>query len=113
MCSALELNSMSLNPDTRRKISRCVDEALETLGNSGKQALIHYLETDVGLKEEDIPLKPELFRKELNRILGEQGADFLEAEIVKKLQTSLGLDAKSKMTLAKTIATIRGLEKLS
>jgi hypothetical protein len=69
---------MSLGLDTERKISHCVSEVLETLGKSGKQALTHYLDTNMGLKKEEIPQKPELFSKGLNLIFGEQGADVLE-----------------------------------
>jgi hypothetical protein len=101
---------MSLNPDAKLKISQCVDEVLETLGKRGKQALIRYLEIDIGLKTEEIPQKPELFRKGLNLIFGEQAAGLLETEIVQKLQTSLGLDPKSKLTLAETIKIIKGQE---
>lgn len=102
---------MPLNPDAERKILRCIDEVLETLGKNGKQALIRYLEIDIGLKTEDIPQKPELFRKGLNRIFGEQAAGLLETEIVQKLQTSMELDPKSKLTLTETIKIIKGQEK--
>jgi len=101
---------MSLNCSAERKISQCIDEVMETLGKSGKQALIRYIEIDIGLKIEDIPHKPELFRKGLNLIFGEKAADLLETEIVQKLQTSLGLDPKSKLTLAETIEIIKGQE---
>jgi hypothetical protein len=101
---------MSLNPETRRKISRSIDEVLETLGKSGKQALTKYLETTIGLKKKEIPQKPELFRKGLNLIFGDQAADLLETEIVEKLLTSLEIDPKSKLTLAEAIGLIRAAQ---
>ena len=104
---------MSLDPDTQRKISQCIDDVLETLGKSGKQALTHHLEKNIGLKTEDIPRKPDLFCKGLNLIFGEQGADLLETAIVQKLLTSLGLDPKSKLTLEEAISTIKKAQKKS
>jgi len=98
---------MSLDPDTERKISQCIDDALETLGKSGKRALRHYLERDIGLKTKEIPRKPDLFCKGLNFVFGEQGADALETAIVQRLLTSLGLDIKSKLTLAEAISIIK------
>lgn len=104
---------MSLAPDTERKISQCVNKVLETLGKSGKQALTHYLKTNIGLKKEEIPQKPELFSKGLNLIFGEQGADVLETAIVQKLQTSFGLVPKSKLTLAEAIGVIKAAQEKS
>jgi hypothetical protein len=101
---------MSLDPDTQRKISQCIDDVLETLGKSGKQALNHYLEKNIGLKTKEIPQKPELFRKGLNLILGEQGADALETAIVQRLMTSLRLDPKSKITLTEAINIIKAAQ---
>ena len=104
---------MSLGPDTERKIMQCVDEALETLGKSGKQALTHYFDTNKGLKKEEIPRKPKLFSKRLGLIFGEQGADLLETAIVQKLQTSFGLAPKSKLTFAEAISIIKAGQKRS
>jgi hypothetical protein len=104
---------MSLDTDTEHKIQQCINEVLETLGKSGKQAFTHYLEKDIGLKKEEIPQKPELFSKGLNLIFGEQGADLLEIAIVQKLLTSLGLDPKSKLTLGEAISTIKKAQKKS
>jgi hypothetical protein len=102
---------MSLDADTERKISHCVSEVLETLGKNGKQALTHYLDTNMGLKKEEILQKPELFSKGLDLIFGEQGADVLETAIVRKLQTSFGLVPKSKLTFVEAIGIIRVAQK--
>ena len=102
---------MSLGLDTEREISQCVSEVLERLGKSGKQALTHYLDTNMGLKKEEIPQKPELFSNVLNLIFGKQGADVLETAIVQKLQTSFGLAPKSKLTFAEAIGIIKAGQK--
>jgi len=101
---------MSLDADTERKILQCVDEVLETLGKKGRQVLTHYLERSIGLKREEIPQKPELFRKGLCLILGEHGADALETAIVQKLLTTLGLDRKPKLTLADVMCIIKAAQ---
>ena len=104
---------MSLDTDTEHKIQQCINEVLETLGKSGKQAFTHYLEKDIGLKKEEIPQKPELFSKGLNLIFGEQGADLLETAIVQKLLTTLGLDRKPKLTLADVMCIIKAAQEKS
>jgi hypothetical protein len=104
---------MSLDADTEREILQCVDEVLETLGKKGRQALTQYLERSIGLKREEIPQKPELFRKGLSLILGEHGADVLETAIVQKLLTSLGLGRKPKLTLADVICIIKAAQEKS
>jgi hypothetical protein len=104
---------MSLDPDTEHKIMQCVDEALETLGKRGKQALTRNLERNIGLKKKEIPQKPELFHEGLNLILGKRGADVLETAIVQKLLTSSGIDPKSKMTLTEVIDIIKAAQEKS
>lgn len=103
---------MSLPPETERKILQCVDEVLDTLGKSGAQAFTSFLERSLGLKKEEIPQKPELFSKGLNLVFGDQGGDVLETALVQKLLTSLGIDPKSKLTLAGAMVIIKaGREK--
>jgi hypothetical protein len=97
MRSTLELSSMSLDPETERRILQCVDEVLETLGKSEAQIFISYLARDLGLKKE-IPRKPEQFSKGLKLIFGEKAANVLETAIVQKLLASLGIDRKTKLT---------------
>jgi hypothetical protein len=104
---------MSLDPDTEHKIMQCVDEALETLGKRGKEALTRHLERNIGLKKKEIPQKPELFHEGLNLILGKRGADILETAIVQKLLTSSGIDPKSKITLTEVIGIIKAAQEKS
>lgn len=98
---------MPLDTETKHEISRCVSEALDTLGKEGKQILMHYLDAHMGLKEEEIPQKPELFSKGLNLILGEQGANTLETTIAQELQTSFKLLHNSKLTFTEAINIIK------
>jgi len=98
---------MPLDTETKNEISRCVNEALNTLGKEGKQILMHYLDAHMGLKEEEIPQKPELFSKGLNLILGEQAANALETTIAQELQISFKLLHKPKLTFTQAIDIIK------
>ena len=107
MCSILELSSMSLDPETERRILRCVDEVLEALGKSEAQIFISYLARSLGLKKKEIPRKPEQFSKGLKLVFGEKAASVLETAIVQKLLASLGIDRKTKLTLARVIVIVK------
>ena len=107
MCSTLELSSMSLDPETERRILQCVDEVLEALGKSEARIFISYLARDLGLKKKEIPRKPEQFSKGLKLVFGEKAASVLETAIVQKLLASLGIDRKTKLTLARVIVIVK------
>lgn len=98
---------MSLTPEMERKIRQCVGEVLETLGKKGKRTFFSFLEKKLGLEEEEIPQKPELFSKGLNLVFGERGGDILETTIVQKLMTDLRIDPESKLTLVGAIVIIK------
>jgi len=102
---------MSLDRSIDQKILRCIDEILDTLGESGRRALQNYFEKDMGLKKESIPEKPELFCRGLSLIFGEQCAEAVEAGIVQKLFSSFELKNKSDLTLAEAIDMIKAAEK--
>ena len=98
---------MSADPDVEQRILQCIDEALGTLGKSGRKALLLHLEKRTGIKRNEIPTNPEMFSNELNLILGRQGAVLVSKLIVKKLQTGFGLQQKSNLTLAEAIRMIK------
>jgi hypothetical protein len=102
---------MSANHSIDQKITICIDETLDTLGLSGKQALLTHLERNSGLRKDTILEDPELFRKGVGLVLGEHGAEVLEAWIVKRLVSSFKLKQASNLTLAKAIEIIRTAEK--
>jgi hypothetical protein len=101
---------MFADPDVEQRILQCVDEALGTLGKSGRKALLLHLEKNAGIKRKEISTNPELFSDELNLILGRQGAVLVSKLIVKKLQTSFGLRQKSNLSLAEAIKMIRATQ---
>ncbi|MGB8780413.1 MAG: hypothetical protein WCD81_07165 [Candidatus Bathyarchaeia archaeon] len=101
---------MSADPDVEQRILQCVDEALGTLGKSGRKALLLHLEKSAGIKRKEISTKPELFCNELNLILGRQGAVLISKLIVKKLLTGFGLRQKSDLTVTETIKLIKATQ---
>jgi hypothetical protein len=102
---------MSADDSIDQEITICIDDVLDTLGLSGKQALLTHLERDAGLRKDTILENPELFRKVLGLVFGEHGAEIFEGWIVKKLVSSFKLKQASNLTLAKTIKIIRTAEK--
>ena len=102
---------MSADRSVDQKITICIDEILDTLGLSGKQALLTHLEREAGLRQDTILEDPELFRKSLGLVLGKHGAEVIEAWIVKRLVSSFELKQASNLTLAKAIEMIRTAEK--
>ena len=104
---------MSWNDGIDQRITLCIDEALNSLGLRGKQAMLNHLEKDTGLRKDTILENPELFRKGLGLVLGEKSADVIEASIVERLVSSFELNQTSDLTLAKAIDMIRTAEKES
>jgi hypothetical protein len=98
---------MSSDNSIDQKITICIDEILDTLGLSGKQSLLNHLERDAGLRKDTILENPELFRKGLGLVLGEHGAEVIEAWIVKRLVSSFEMKQASNLTLTKAIEMIR------
>lgn len=104
---------MSHDSDTEQKILRCIDEGLETLGKSGKRALIQYLERNIGLKKKEIPKNPELFCKGLDSVFGEQGSKAIRKWLVQELLRNFRLEKKANLTFAKAIEMIRAAQEKS
>lgn len=103
----LELYSMPSESTDDQKILQCIDNGLETLGDSGKKAIYYYLKKNFKLKRQRIPKKPETFCRGLNLMFGEEGADIIEKWIIEKLKTSFHLTNQSKITFAKAIRIIK------
>jgi len=101
---------MSANQDIEQRILQCVDEALGTLGKSGKKTLLLHLEKHAGINRKEIPTKPELLSNELNLILGRLGAVPIKKLIVKKLLADFGLRQKPDLTLTETIKLIKAAQ---
>ena len=102
---------MTAESELEKRIMQCVDDGLEVLGDSNKKAVYYYLEKNLGVKRKEIPKKPELFRKGLIFIFGEEGTDLIEKWIVEKLRMSFNLKQQSKITFAEAVTMIKAQAK--
>ena len=102
---------MTAESELEKRIMQYVDDGLEVLGDSGKKAVYYYLEKNFGVKRKEIPKKPELFRKGLIFIFGEEGTDLIEKWIVEKLRTSFDLKQQSEIAFAEAVAMTKAQAK--
>ena len=79
------------NEDFRNIFAEAVEEALDTLSESGKQAVLYYIEKNFSIKKEEIPNKPEAFAEALQKIFG-LGAYVIQKLILQKFYFKLGLE---------------------
>ncbi|MCW4046338.1 MAG: DUF3227 domain-containing protein [Candidatus Bathyarchaeota archaeon] len=68
---------------------RTIDEALNSLGESVKQAIYFHIENTFGLNRMQIPENLQLFQEALEKIFG-AGARLIEVQIIKKLHDATG-----------------------
>lgn len=102
---------MTAESKLEKRIMQCVDDGLKVLGDGGKKAVYYYLEKNSGLKQEEIPQKPEKFCRGLTLMFGEEGADIIENWIVEKLRMTFHLKQRSKITFANAIDMIKARQK--
>jgi hypothetical protein len=81
--------------DIEQIIAESVEEGLKVLGDSGKQAILFYLEKSFSVKKHEIPQKPEVFADGLKKIFGE-GAHVIQKVILENLYSRLGLKYEEK-----------------
>ncbi|MEM2338562.1 MAG: hypothetical protein QXL91_01770 [Candidatus Bathyarchaeia archaeon] len=76
--------------DFQKTILEAIEEGLETLGESPKQAILFHVENTFKLQKEEIPQNLTEFKKALETIFG-PGAPYLEKLILEKLCNKLNL----------------------
>jgi hypothetical protein len=81
--------------DVEQILAESVDEGLKILGDSGKQAILFYLEKNFSVRKHDIPKKPEAFADGLKKIFGE-GAYVIQKVILENFYSKLGLKYEEK-----------------
>ena len=90
----LTTNSAAFN----KLLLRSIDEALNSLGKSVRQAIYFHIEKQFSVARNEIPEKLQEFQGGLKEIFG-TGAQFIESLIIKNLHTRIGnprVTAKSK-----------------
>ncbi len=75
--------------DFETLLLEAVDEALSSLGDSGKQAVYFHLEKSFNIGKRDIPQKIEKFADAIEKTFG-LGSKFLEILIMKHLYEKVG-----------------------
>lgn len=76
----------------RELLLSSVDEGLNVLGGSAKEAIYYYIEKNSGIRKEEIPLKPEKLSLVLTRIFGSVGAHFIEKQILNNLYRKIDIE---------------------
>jgi len=74
--------------DFEKLLLEAVDEQLNSLGESSKQALYFHLERGFNIKRQEIPYKTEAFVTAMEKIFG-LGAQYLEILIMKSLHEKI------------------------
>lgn len=94
-----------------QRILQCVDAGLQALGDSGKYITYHYLEKNFGLKQNEIPEKPEAFCRAVTSILGDAGAAVIEEWILQKMKQNFKLNQPSKLTFVRAVLIVKAKQK--
>jgi hypothetical protein len=102
---------MTVESELEQKILEHLDAGLQSVVSSGRFVIYDYLEKNFRLKREEIPKKPEIFRKGLTLIFGEEAADVIERGIIQKLRQSFDLERQSELTFAEAIVLIKAKQK--
>ncbi len=74
--------------DFEKLLLEAIDEQLNSLGESSKQALYFHLERGFNIKRHEIPRKTEAFATAMEKIFG-LGAQYLEILIMKNLHEKI------------------------
>ncbi len=73
-----------------KMLIEAIDEALSILGNNAKMMVYYFLESECGLKKEDIPSNLKGFHDGLHLLFG-IGANIIEKHIYSCIQNKIGV----------------------
>ena len=71
-------------------ILECIERALDSFGQNVRLVLYWKMERELGLRRENIPFKPELFAKSVERMFG-PGSRIVERVITREIEKSSGV----------------------
>lgn len=77
-------------------LSGMEDSINQILGKNVAKTVYYHLEKNYSLKLEDIPEKPEVFSEAIKNIFGQEGANVIEAFLIKELFTRFELVLQKK-----------------
>lgn len=88
----------------RETFLESIDRALDTFGTTVRAVVYYELKKSFGLSREDIPRKPEMFVKTIEKIFG-LGSRVVEGAIRKELEKSFGIKDLGEHDLTTAIRT--------
>lgn len=81
---------MEERPAISRVILECIERGLDSFGQNVRLVLYWKMEQDLGLRRDDIPFKPELFAKSVEKMFG-PGSRIVERVIAREIKRSSGV----------------------
>ncbi|MCW4035065.1 MAG: hypothetical protein NWF03_06835 [Candidatus Bathyarchaeota archaeon] len=106
-------NTAATTTNFDNQLLDAIDEGLNLLGDSSKQALYFYLQKTFKINRQDIPYKIEEFEEAIEKIFG-TGAKILQIQIMKSLFKKVGSNVKQhpkqkNLTFNEYVETLRTL----
>ena len=81
-----------------------LDRALDTYGSAVRTVVYYELKKSFGVAREDIPLKPDILEKTIDKIFG-LGGEAVKRVILRELEVSSGIKDLAKQELVTAIRT--------
>lgn len=97
---------MELSDDSDERILKCLDRALDSLGESVKRVTYFYLAKEDGVVTEDLVRNPQKFLAALRNFYGE-GADIIEHWMIRQLRKEAHLSIEESRNLLDAIQKAR------
>jgi ribosomal protein L19E len=82
--------------DFNEKVSKSIDRAIDSLGESVGKVLYRQLERDFGVGKDNVPTNPDALLQVLEKIFGTNGRDFLVKLVKDELIKEFDLPKTSK-----------------
>jgi hypothetical protein len=95
----------------RRSFSDAVDETLSLLGHVCKKAIYGYLESNYGIRREDIPMRLTDVSRIMKEIFGGPSADVLLTNIVQRFTNKLGVEMPKPTGAEEAVEIVRWILK--
>ncbi|MGI0079721.1 MAG: hypothetical protein ACRECH_08855 [Nitrososphaerales archaeon] len=98
------MTSTNAEQEANSKIKNCIDQALDSYGDSVKQVIYWNLEKMFGITSDRIPENPEKFVSALEKIFG-AGAGIVERTIINEISLVPGIGNLKSDDLVKALRT--------
>ncbi len=89
------------------EISRCIEKALDSLGEGVKQSFYFQIKEKYDLPKEQFASRPTEIIEHLEEILGPTGSSVVERLIVREIRNMFGLEFRENVSLSEAIQQAR------